>query len=80
MSNIDKAVKSPPRISFHMECYHYETRTETDSKGNTRTRREKVVTHTAHKNMSAGTWRDESAPISSLFYLQAMMMTRLHSN
>jgi hypothetical protein len=27
LNNIDKAIKSPPEIYWHIECYHWETRT-----------------------------------------------------
>ena len=84
LNNIDKAIKSPPEIYWHIECYHWETRTRTvtDSEGNTRTEtyQEKVVTHVANTKFRIKEWMDESAPIASLFYLQAMMLTRLHTN
>lgn len=84
LNNIDKAIKSPPEIYWHIECYHYETRTRTvtDSEGNTRTEtyQEKVVTHVANTKFRILEWMDESAPIASLFYLQEMMLTRLHTN
>ena len=39
--------------------------------------KEKVVTHRANAKFAIEEWQDESAPIASLFYLQAMMLTRL---
>ena len=72
MSNINMGIKSPPFINFHMECYHYETRKQGKSE-----KRVKVVTHRANQKFKAQKWIDESASIASLFYLQAMYMTRL---
>lgn len=84
LQNIDKAIKSPPEIYWHMESYHYETRTREvrDQNGNVRVEQyqEKVVTHVANSKFRLIEWQDESAPIASLFYLQAMMLTRLHTN
>lgn len=39
LENIDLCIKSPPSVHWHMESYHYETRTRTvtDGEGNTRT-------------------------------------------
>ena len=53
-----------PVITFHAECYHYETRhrTYTDSKGHrhTKTERVKVVTHTESENFHYSSARDVS--------------------
>jgi hypothetical protein len=55
---------NPPKVSFHVECYHYETRTTTtrDSDGNTKTEstEEKVVTYSEVRAFNYYTWRDTS--------------------
>ena len=55
---------SPPKLIFHVECYHYETRTttSTDSDGNSKTesKEEKVVTYTESRSFIFYTWRDTS--------------------
>jgi len=80
MKQVDTAIKSAPWISFHMECWHEETHVSTDEEGNTHVETRRVTTHTATQYFQPITWVDESAPISSLFYLQVMLMTRLHTN
>ena len=61
--------KTHPVISFHCECYHYETRTHyrTDSNGRREsyTTRERVTTYTETYNMPYYSERD----VSGLFYL-----------
>jgi hypothetical protein len=55
---------NPPKLNFHVECYHYETRTKTttDSEGNTKTEssEEKVVTYSESRPFIFYTWRDTS--------------------
>eukprot|EP01083_Nonionella_stella_P295016 1002698_1 len=62
--------QNAPRIWWKVECYHYETRVEhyTDSNGNhqTRTRREKVVTHRASMDYAYGSWCDISKDVTGL--------------
>ena len=69
--------RTPPRISFHCECYHYETttHTRTDSEGNTETytTTEKVTTHTETYHMPYYSVRD----VSGLFYLNCDMAEAL---
>ena len=66
-----------------MECYHYETFTETstDNEGNTTTttRTEKVVTHTATENWAVRKWSDSSPPASTLHYLDVLKLARLRT-
>lgn len=38
---------APPEIKYYIQNYHFETRTYTDSKGNTHTRTVRVNTHYA---------------------------------
>ena len=61
--------QTPPVISFHCECYHYETRTHVrfDKDGNmdTYTTTEKMVTYRETYNMPYYSSRD----VSGLFYL-----------
>jgi len=60
-----------PTLTFHAECYHYNTYyyTERDSNGNThtRSRTEKVVTHREYENFRFCSWRD----VSGLFLLDS---------
>jgi hypothetical protein len=61
---------TPPTKTFHVECYHYETRihTERDNNGETRTRTErvKIVTHRGSQDFYYYSWRD----ISGIFLLE----------
>ena len=77
LGNINLCIKSPPIITWNIECYHWETRVHTDSEGRKTTTQEKVVTHRATGHHRIQGWKDESAPISSLFYLRSMILTRL---
>lgn len=58
--NIDMAIRSPPKVSFRIQCYHYETRihTSTDSEGKTTTTtsQERVNTHYATGSFHFSTW------------------------
>ena len=47
MGNILVAIRNPPKMLMIIKNYHYETKTTTDSKGNTRTKRVKDYTHSA---------------------------------
>ena len=64
-----KLFQTPPVISFHCECYHYETHyyTTTDSEGRTHTesRTERVTTYRETYNVPYYSARD----VSGLFYL-----------
>lgn len=46
--NIAQAIRNAPTKTFHIECYHWETRThrEKDSNGNYHTRTERIKVHT----------------------------------
>ena len=72
-SEISSGLNTGPAFYMHMEAYHYET--STDSKG--RKRRRKVVTNTGSMNYEYTQYKDESDPLSSLYYLQALQLTRL---
>ena len=60
LENIDRAIKAPPEIYWHIECWHYETRTRqvSDGQGGTRTEtyQEKVVTHVANTKWRIKEW------------------------
>ena len=58
----DMMVNGKGFFTFWIECYHYETRT--DSKG--RSRRHKVVTHTATKRFDPTLSEDDSGNISGI--------------
>ena len=45
MGNIQIAIKNPPKMTFHIQNYHYETRTVEDQNGNKREERQRVDTH-----------------------------------
>jgi hypothetical protein len=76
----DAAIAAPPEIRFHIECYHYERRTSTDSKGRKKTRRVKVVTYRGSKLMRINTWVDQSPPSYTLNYLENIHVTRLYTD
>ena len=73
----DAAIASPPEIKFHIECYHYETRTHTDDEGRTHTETVKVVTYRGSKLMKIHVWVDQSPPSYTLNYLENIHVTRL---
>ena len=52
--------KERPTIWWHIQCYHYTTRTVRDSNGHTRTERTRVNTHSARKNYKFRWARDIS--------------------
>eukprot|EP00056_Hartaetosiga_gracilis_P001057 m.41991 g.41991 ORF g.41991 m.41991 type:complete len:378 (-) comp10479_c0_seq1:687-1820(-) len=64
--HVAAVLDTPPTIRFHIQCYHYETRTRTvrDSNGNTRTETytERVNTHSASENFHILQWFDDSMP------------------
>eukprot|EP00055_Hartaetosiga_balthica_P003776 m.8965 g.8965 ORF g.8965 m.8965 type:complete len:395 (-) comp3319_c0_seq1:261-1445(-) len=64
--HVAQVLDSPPQITFHIQCYHYETRTRTvrDSNGNTKTETytERVNTHSASMVFHIQQWYDDSAP------------------
>lgn len=79
--DIERAIDSPPEISFHIQCWHMEERVEyrTDDEGN-ETRHvhmEKVVTHTADKDFKIKKWYDESPPAKTLHFLSVLLLSRL---
>lgn len=54
----DKLYRTRPTLSLSMECYHYKTVTYEDSKGNRRTKREKVTTWRGTENVKIVDWQD----------------------
>jgi hypothetical protein len=70
---------SPPKVTWHIECYHYETRTHHHKKsdGTTETRHEthKVVTYRESEDFNYYSWRD----ISGLFLLDSHKIFRSHN-
>lgn len=81
--NIANAIRNAPTKTFHISCYHWETRTvtERDNDGNTRTKTEqhKVYTHHASQNFYCGHFVDQSPPPSVLHYLDMLKLARLHT-
>jgi len=72
-SHVQAVRQTPPRVSFHNECYHYETRTRLVTQtvnGRTTTRTEtyqvKIVTHAAHEEVPLSQWADASQNLSGL--------------
>jgi hypothetical protein len=65
-----------PKLTWHIECYHYETRVHhhKNSDGSTSTTHErvKIVTHTASEDFHYYSWRD----ISGLFLLDSHKVFR----
>jgi hypothetical protein len=51
-----------PNLWWHIQCYHYETRTYRDSKGRTQTRQVRVNTHSASGHYAFSSWRNIGPP------------------
>jgi len=62
----DNMRKAEPRIWWHVQCYHYETRTYTDSDGNTQTTTERVNTHSASTNYMFNFYKDISGILENV--------------
>jgi hypothetical protein len=74
--HIDGLQQEDPKIDFHIECYHWETKTRTVSDGNggttTETYQEKVVTHSAGMVYPVAGFVDETlspAQTMAMFHL-----------
>lgn len=71
---VKKVKKSPPQLSWHIQCYHMETRTRvvtyTDNQGRSGTRIEtytvRVDTHSASKSYRYDSWDDVSGDLPPL--------------
>lgn len=78
---IDKCKKKAPKIIWHIQNYHYETRVEhyKDSEGNSKTRRKRVRVNTFYKekNFKFKKWVDLTPPEESLDYLDMFNLVRL---
>lgn len=71
------------RIVFHIQNYHYERRVQhytSNGKRRTRTKRVRVNTHSAQKDMIYSQWADSAPPAESLKYLETIPLTRLKNN
>ena len=77
--NINNAIAARPICVLHIQNYHYENRTYTDSKGRTHTRRVRVNTHAANENMHFRDWVDRSPPASALAYIDVFLLTRIYT-
>ena len=80
MGNILVAIRNPPKMLMIIKNYHYETRTTTDSKGNTKTKRVKVYTHRAEEPFHFVEWIDKSPPPETLNYVETIHLTRLFTH
>lgn len=80
MRNIETAIKNPPKMTMHIKNYHYETHTTTDDKGNTRTEKRKVYTHSASEPFHFSEWVDKSPPPENLNYIEVIHLTRLFTH
>lgn len=73
--------KKAPKVVWHIQNYHYETRVHTtrDSEGNTRTHRKRVRVNTYYKekNFKFKKWVDMTPPEESLNYLEQFNLVRL---
>lgn len=78
---IDKLKKKAPKIVWHIQNYHYETRVEhyKDAEGNSKTRRvrQRVNTFYKEKNFKFKKWVDCTPPEESLDYLEHFKLVRL---
>jgi len=61
-------------INWTVQCYHYETRRTTDSKGKTKTKRVRVNTHRASKNYVYHGSRDVSAELPNIESFKVMQL------
>lgn len=72
LSYVDRMHRTKPEVLWHIQCYHYETRTRrvhrTDSNGQsyttTETYQERVNTHSASGALSYVRWEDISVPLN----------------
>jgi len=75
---------NPPHISFHVECYHYETVTETtmdsDGKKTTKTREEKRVTHRESQPFVYDCWDDISGELIGVGHLYRLTRVRFNKS
>lgn len=82
-TNVDAAIRSPPKCYMTIQCYHYETRVvvDRDSEGNTTTRTvtERRNTHYASEDFPIYSWMDRSPPSSTLHYLDVLHLVRLRT-
>jgi len=73
--------KKGPKVVWHIQNYHYETRVEhyRDKDGNMRTRRRRVRVNTFYKekNFKYKKWVDMTPPEESLNYLEQFQLVRL---
>ena len=76
LKNLTTTLEKPVTMRIVVQNFHHETRT-TGSGKNRRTRRVRVNTARFEMVFKYERWVDESEPISSLAYLQGMLLTRL---
>ena len=67
-------------MTMHIKNWHWETETHTDEKGNTRTTRKKVYTHSASAPFLFSEWLDKSPPPENLNYVEVIHLTRLFTH
>ena len=80
IGNIHTAIKNPPTITMHIQNYHYESETRTDSKGNTHTVTKRVNTHSCRAPFLFSEWLDKSPPPDTLNYVDVIHLTRLFTH
>jgi hypothetical protein len=75
-TNIEAAILEPPTITFRISCYHMERRTRSTKNG-TKTYYVRVETFSTSKELEIKKWEERSPPISSLHFLNVLLLTRL---
>lgn len=80
MGGIKIAIKNPPKMIMHIKNFHWESRTITDDKGNTRHEKKKVYTHSANSPFLFSEWLDKSPPAENLNYIDVIHLTRLFTH
>ena len=63
-----------------IECYHMETEHYKDSRGNTKTRQKKVVTHRAAERFVFNNWVDKSPPRAAMEHIDVFLLCRLYTH
>jgi len=83
--NIDAAIRAPPEINFHIECYHYGVKIKGfNDKQDRHAERgddsdDRTITHKAVSPFVFHKWEDRSPPANVLHFLSVLCLTRLHT-
>lgn len=75
-SEINENRNNPPVITFHVQNYHYKTKT-TRRNGKTHHERVRVNTHSATEHFRYSEWIDTSPDASAVEYVKGQKLVRL---